>query len=60
MYQPFLMSGFVFFSADSELRPITILRDTGTDQSIKFECVLLFSAATYTCSDVLVGGIELG
>ncbi len=37
VYQPFLMSGFVSLSADSEVRPITILRDTGAAQSIILE-----------------------
>ncbi len=60
MYQPFLMSGFVSLPADSELRPITILRDTGATQSIILDSVLPFSAVMYTGSDVLVRGIELG
>lgn len=60
LYQPFLISGFVSLSAESELRPITILRDTGAAQSIILESVLPFSAATYTGSDILVCGIELG
>ncbi len=60
VYQPFLMSGFVSLSADSEVRPITILRDTGAAQSIILDSVLPFSAVTYTGSDVLVHGIELG
>ncbi len=60
VYQPFLMSGFVSLSADSEVRPITILRDTGAAQSIILDSVLPFSAVTYTGSDVLVRGIELG
>ncbi len=53
VYQPFLMSGFVSLSADSEVRPITILRDTGAAQSIILDSVLPFSAVTYTGSELL-------
>ncbi len=34
----------LFLSADSELRPITILRDTGAAQSIILDCVRPFTA----------------
>ncbi|KAL0152923.1 hypothetical protein M9458_051752 [Cirrhinus mrigala] len=59
-YQPFLLTGSVSLSADSPGQPVSILRDTGAAQSFILAGVLPFSPETYSGTDVLVRGIELG
>ncbi len=59
-YQPFLSSGSVSFSPDSETQPVRILRDTGAMQSLILEEMLPFSPESYTGSDVLIRGCEMG
>lgn len=42
------------------MQPIKILRDTGASQSLFLEGVLQLSEKSYTDSDVLIQGVELG
>ncbi len=58
-YKPFILNGQVSVS-NSQLIPISILRDTGSCQSFILESALPFSAKSYTGTDVLVRGIEMG
>lgn len=58
-YQPFLLSGSVSVSVDSECKPVTILRDTGSVQSFILEELLPRSAETYSGTDVLICGIGM-
>jgi hypothetical protein len=58
MFKPFMQNGFVSASDDlSQAKPIRILRDTGSAQSILLEGKLPVSNATYTGTKVLLGGI---
>ncbi len=59
-YEPFLFNGSVSLCADSLDNPVSILRDTGATQSFILADALPFSARTYSGTDVLVRGIELG
>ncbi len=66
-YEPFLFDGSVSLCADSLGNSVSILRDTGATQSFILADFLLylgnilpFSAKTYSGTDVLVCGIELG
>ncbi|XP_058606599.1 uncharacterized protein LOC131523953 isoform X2 [Onychostoma macrolepis] len=58
-YEPFILNGQVSIS-DSQLTHVSILRDTGSFQSFVLESVLPFSENSYTGTDVLVRGIEMG
>ncbi|XP_067265883.1 uncharacterized protein [Chanodichthys erythropterus] len=61
LYCPFIMSGSVSLSGgQKDLKPITILRDTGSVQSFILESALAFSEQSYCGSSVLIRGIELG
>ncbi len=51
---------FSFFFPDSETQPVRILRDTGAMQSLILEEMLPFSPESYTGSDVLIRGCEMG
>ncbi|KAI2644621.1 Retrovirus-related Pol polyprotein [Labeo rohita] len=57
--QPFLLSGSVSLS-DTDHQPIVILRDTGSAQSFILKELLPFSQSSYTGTDVLIRGIEIG
>ncbi len=46
--------------SSSNPRPILMLRDTGSAQSIILESTLPFSSKSYTGSNVLIRGIEMG
>ncbi len=59
-YEPFLLTGSVSLCADSLSKSISILRDTGATQSFILADALPFSPETYSGTDVLVRGIELG
>ncbi|KAL0153620.1 hypothetical protein M9458_051100, partial [Cirrhinus mrigala] len=59
-YEPFLFTGSVSFGADTPSKSVSILRDTGASQSFVLADILPFSAETYSGTDVLVRGIELG
>lgn len=56
---PFLFSGSVSLT-DTEHQPVVILRDTGAAQSFILQELLPFSQKSYTGTDVLVRGIEMG
>ncbi len=61
LYCPFIMNGSVSLLGEQEnLKPITILRDTGSVQSFILESALEFSEQSYCGSSVLIRGIELG
>ncbi len=59
-YEPFLLTGSVSLCADSLSKSISILRDTGATQSFILADALPFLPETYSGTDVLVRGIELG
>lgn len=60
LYCPFIMNGSVSLPGkQGNLKPITILRDTGSVQSFIVESTLDFSES-YCGSSVLIRGIELG
>ncbi len=59
MFEPFIQNGFVSLSDDlSQAKPIRILRDTGSAQSILRENILPFSNSTYLGSKVLLKGVD--
>lgn len=58
-YEPFILDGQVSIS-DSPVIQVSVLRDTGSFQSFVLESVLPFSDKSYTGTDVLVRGIEMG
>ena len=59
MFEPFIQNGFVSLSDDfSEAKPIRILRDTGSAQSIMLESTLPFSDSTYSGAKVLLKGVD--
>ncbi len=58
-YDPFILHGYVSLS-ESEYKPVSILRDTGSTQSFILEEALPFSSASHTGASVLVRGIEMG
>ena len=59
MYEPFIQNGFVSLSNDySEAKPIRILRDTGSAQSILLESTLPLSDSTYSGDNVLLKGVD--
>lgn len=57
--QPFLLSGSVSLS-DTAHQPVVILRDTGSAQSFILKEILPFSQNSYTRTNVLIRGIEMG
>ncbi len=59
-FNPFLTRGTVSLAVNGDKQYVSILRDTGSRQSIIRKGVLPLSAETYTGMDVLVRGIELG
>lgn len=60
VFESFLQTCLVSLSDDSEAKPIVMLRDTGSAQSLILESALPFSSASYTGNDVLIRGIEMG
>ena len=59
MFEPFIQNGFVSLSDDfSEAKPIRILRDTGSAQSILPESTLPLSDSTYSGDNVLLKGVD--
>ena len=59
MFEPLIQNGFVLLSDDySEAKPIRILRDTGSAQSILLESTLPLSDSTYSGDNVLLKGVD--
>ena len=59
MFEPFIQNGFVSLSDDfSEAKPIGILRDTGSAQSILLQSTLPLSDSTYSGDNVLLKGVD--
>ena len=59
MFEPFIQNGFVSLSDDfSEAKPIHILRDTGSAQSILLQSTLPLSDSTYSGDNVLLKGVD--
>ena len=58
-YTPFVSKGFIHAPGFDNITPITILRDTGANQSILLESRLPRSAQTSTGTSVLIQGVEL-
>lgn len=54
------MESVVALSNDSNFKPIVMLKDTGSAQSLVLDSVLPFSSQSYTGTDVLIRGVELG
>ncbi|KAI2661490.1 Retrovirus-related Pol polyprotein [Labeo rohita] len=59
-YQPFVFTGTVSLSSESEERQIRILRDTGASHLFVLRDILPFSAESHTDTDVLVCGFGMG
>jgi hypothetical protein len=59
-YKPFLSQGFLSINGPSDVKPVQILRDTGSAQSLLLESVLPLSERTSTDESVLLQGVELG
>jgi len=59
-YVPFISQGCVSFLDSPSEKPVTILRDTGTSQSLVLDDVLAFSSQSDTGMTVLLQGVELG
>uniref|UniRef100_A0A8C2FDI9 SCAN box domain-containing protein n=1 Tax=Cyprinus carpio TaxID=7962 RepID=A0A8C2FDI9_CYPCA len=60
VYEPFILNGSVSLSVGSDYKPIQMLRDTGSAQSLILKSALSFSSESYTGESVLIQGIELG
>ena len=59
MFEPFIQNGYVSLSDDfSEAKPIRILRDTGSAQSILLQSTLPLSDSTYSGDNVLLKGVD--
>ena len=59
MFEPFIQNGFVSLSDDfSEAKPIRILRDTGSAQSMLLQSTLPLSDSTYSGDNVLLKGVD--
>ena len=60
-YEPFISQGLVsLVGEEAQAQSICVLRDTGASQSLLLEGVLSLSESSYTVSNVLLQGIELG
>ncbi|KAL0172150.1 hypothetical protein M9458_032461, partial [Cirrhinus mrigala] len=59
-FDSFLQTCTVALPDGSDFRPIVMLRDTGSAQSIILESTLPFSSKSYTGNNVLIRGIEMG
>ena len=61
MFEPFIQNGFVALSDDFlDAKPIRILRDTGSAQSILLQSTLPLSDSTYSGDNVLLKGVDTG
>ena len=59
MFEPFIQNGFVSLSDDfSGAKPIRILRDTGSAQSILLQSTLPLSDSTHSGDNVLLKGVD--
>ena len=59
MFEPFIQNGFVSLSDNfSDAKPIRILRDTGSAQSILLQNTLPLSDSTYSGDNVLLKGVD--
>ena len=58
-YTPFISEGFISVPGSATRVPITVLRDTGANQSLLVEDKLPSAAKTATGSNVLIQGVEL-
>ena len=58
-YTPFISKGFIHALGSKDLIPITILWDTGVNQSLLLESSLPQSAVTFTSASTLIQGMEL-
>ena len=59
MFEPFIQNGFVSLSdVFSEAKPIRILRDTGSAQSILLQSTLPLSDSTYSGDNVMLKGVD--
>ena len=59
MFEPFIQNGFISLSDDfSDAKPIRILRDTGSAQSILLQSTLPLSDSTYSGDNVLLKGVD--
>ena len=58
-YTPFISKGFIHALGSKDLIPITILQDTGANQSLLLESSLPQSAVTSTGASTLIQGVEL-
>ena len=59
MFEPFIQNFFVSLSDDfSDAKPIHILRDTGSAQSILLQNTLPLSDSTYSGDNVLLKGVD--
>ena len=60
-YEPFISQGIVsLVGEEAQAQSICVLRDTGASQSLLLEGILSLSESSYTVSNVLLQGIELG
>ena len=60
-YEPFISQGLVsLVGEENHPQSIHVLRDTGASQSLLLEGVLPLSNSSYTGSNVLLQGVELG
>ena len=60
-YQPFISQGLVsLVGEENKAKPICVLRDTGTSQSLILEGILPLSDQSYTSNNVLIQGVGLG
>ena len=57
-YKPFLSQGYVCLPGSASKTPITILRDTGANQSLLLESTVPLTE-TFTGTEVLIQGVEL-
>ena len=58
--EPFISHGLVSLVREDKARSVCVLRDTRDSQSLLLEGVLHLSESSYTGSNVLLQGVELG
>lgn len=59
-YEPFMLQGWVAYSADNIFKSVTALRDIGAAQSLMLAGTLPLSNETYTGADVILRSIGVG
>lgn len=59
-YKPFISQSYVCLPGSTTKTPITILRDTGTNQSLLLKSTLPLSKQTFTGAEVLIQSVDLG